>query len=215
MRIRIRSVSVLLLLIASCVSIIVAFSSTLFESPVAYGVNVGGQRITSLQVSPFPAFEVDIPVEGANYTWMISLDFFHYYYDFTITLPYGFASQHVSVKYNHNDVPCREFESTMKLGQVFSLLSIFACFFAILFVTALMFTRLMLPFVWIFGWTCVIFNCIALAMLLKVFFDGFCLDDPVMRIPPGIQYSMPSGGVALYILSACMLSVGMIISSLL
>ncbi|KAH9598149.1 Amastin surface glycoprotein [Trypanosoma melophagium] len=212
---RLRFVAVLVPFIASFVSIIIGFSCTLFESPLIYGENIAGSRIKKLQLLDFPVFDVDIPIDGANFTWKISLDFFHYYYNLTLALPYGFAPQHVFEKYNFNDVPCTEFRSNMKLGQVFSLLAIFACLFTIVFVTAAIFTRAMLPFVWIFGWITIICNSIALSTLVKVYLNGFCTDDSDDYIPPGIQYSMPSGGVVMYAFSAIMLTAAIILTSFL
>ncbi|ORC91368.1 uncharacterized protein TM35_000063730 [Trypanosoma theileri] len=210
-------IPVLLLFIASWILIVIGFSITLFESPVVYGKNYGGRRITKLTVLGFIGIDVDVPIEGANFTWVTKMDYFHYYVDLTVQLPYGFAPQHVFQKYNFDDIPCKEFTSKMKVGQVFTLFSIFACLFSIVFLIAVIFIRslLLLLCVWIFGWITVICNAVSVGTLFYVYLNGFCVDDRPTRIPPGLQFSMPAGGTALFCLAAVMLLMGMIVSSIL
>ncbi|KEG07743.1 hypothetical protein DQ04_08921000 [Trypanosoma grayi] len=201
MSVKLPHVAVLLLLVVFWVVLVAGFTTTLFESPALHLTNVGAARVHSISLLGV-TMPVNLTLPGASVDVMIKQDMFHVYFNLDLLLPIGLGEEHVAMKYNLDDIPCKEYSSNYKVGQVFSLLAIFSCLFTILFAVGVMFTHVMRPFLWLTAWTTAIFTSVATSVLLKTLCDGFCLDNPSQRIPEAVSFAVPSGGFALYIMAS-------------
>ncbi|RNF08633.1 hypothetical protein TraAM80_02659 [Trypanosoma rangeli] len=168
-----------------------------------------------IRFGPFLSLSLNILVDGAYITLKYPVDFFYVNAGMNVQLPNSLEGQALSMRYSLDDIRCEDYGSNFELGQVFSLLIIFMAMFTAVFVILVKSISAFLPAVWVSIWMAVIICSVATSAPWKPLCDRFCIGDPLHQIPEGTKITMPSGGLALCLISLVGCNVVVILSVLL
>lgn len=184
--------------------LICGLNMTLFESPPFQVKNLAGSRLVRLTVPGLMDVSVNNAIPGADFEAGIKFTMWDVTIDAQVNISYyGYDPQNVHQRYTVEDLPCKEFRTTMRTAQVFGVLSVFTSFFCLVLIISNFFSRLFLPVLWVMIWVNIACVSSACSMLLKMLCEPSCYGKNEL-MPPFVSLAVPEGGFAVYLI--CMFS---------